>query len=97
MLDHLTLGPADGGGIRGYSSLIILEALMGKIADLELSTGWIDETQRRDYGLDERDIRPAERDWASRDYPWKGPLEIADPTFYPAHYFDYIAGTSTGG
>jgi hypothetical protein len=33
---------------------------------------------------------------SSSAYPWH--VEYSgDSTFYPAHYFDYIAGTSTGG
>ena len=33
---------------------------------------------------------------SSSAYPWH--LEHSgDSTFYPAHYFDYIVGTSTGG
>jgi hypothetical protein len=33
---------------------------------------------------------------SSYAYPWN--LEYSDDsTFYPCHYFDYIAGTSTGG
>jgi hypothetical protein len=34
----------------------------------------------------------------SSDYPWKGQnIIVHDERFYPAHYFDYMAGTSTGG
>jgi hypothetical protein len=69
----------DGGGVRGYSSLLILQALMQKIENLE--------TSDNKYG-------PAVR--SSYVYPWN--VEYSDDSmFYPCHYFDYIAGTSTGG
>lgn len=69
----------DGGGARGYSSLLILHALMQKIENLE--------TSDNKYG-------PAVR--SSYAYPWN--VEYSDDSmFYPCHYFDYIAGTSTGG
>ncbi|OCL14592.1 FabD/lysophospholipase-like protein, partial [Glonium stellatum] len=48
----------DGGGIRAYSSLLILHNLMKEVAALEH-----EETTE----------------------------------FLPCHYFDYVAGTSTGG
>jgi hypothetical protein len=35
---------------------------------------------------------------SSSDYPWmpKTEMEAATGVFLPCHYFDYIAGTSTG-
>lgn len=35
---------------------------------------------------------------SSSDYPWNQEhSDHSDKTFYPHHYFDYVAGTSTGG
>jgi len=67
----------DGGGIRVYSSLLILEALMEEVEHLERS---VEE--------------PAAS--CSVDSPLTSPRQ---PTteFLPSHYFDYTAGTSTGG
>jgi hypothetical protein len=70
---------------------------MEKIKELEENTEWIDDAQLEEYHLNDRDKVRVDRDWGSSDYPWKGDMTKADSKFYPAHYFDYIAGTSTGG
>jgi hypothetical protein len=70
---------------------------MNKIADLEKNTEWINDALKKEYNLNDRDTQAVADNWGSRDYPWKGELVTADSNFYPAHYFDYIAGTSTGG
>ena len=77
---------ADGGGIRGYSSLLILKALIGVIERLEKQPDWI--TQNEVW------TEPVQ---SSAEYPWQGDLDISGSTFFPCHYFDYMAGTSTGG
>ncbi|EXJ59073.1 hypothetical protein A1O7_06504 [Cladophialophora yegresii CBS 114405] len=85
----------DGGGIRGYSSLLIVEDLMSKIAVLEQDTSWIDENIKATYRLCDKDVKNVRY---SADYPWKGQnITLHDERFYPAHYFDYVAGTSTDG
>ena len=80
----------DGGGIRGYSSLLSLKHLMMRIRNLER------DSQANNEGVQ-----------SSKDYPWMdstdlGPNRVVSPAdrvddFLPCHYFDYIAGTSTGG
>lgn len=67
--------------------LLILRELMSKIATLEKQPAWMRE---QDF-LSERPVR------SSADYPWQEDTYTHDSQFYPCHYFDYIAGTSTGG
>ncbi|KAK3349387.1 patatin-like phospholipase-domain-containing protein [Lasiosphaeria hispida] len=72
----------DGGGIRGYSSLIILRALMKQIAEIE-------------QNLEPVAISSAHTD---RIDPGSIPENVLRKGQYlPCHYFDYIAGTSVGG
>jgi hypothetical protein len=80
---HVSYRLLDGGGIRGYSSLLILKRLMDNIILLET------EEPIDGFAIE-----------SSSDYPWDTEPDLKkDPTkaFYPCHYFDYIAGTSTGG
>lgn len=77
----------DGGGIRGYASLLVLKRIMTTIRTLE--------RQHED---------PAP---SSCCYSWMRPSNhrtteaTADSDrvdeYLPCHYFDYVAGTSTGG
>ncbi|KAL1840034.1 hypothetical protein VTJ49DRAFT_905 [Mycothermus thermophilus] len=72
----------DGGGIRGYSSLIILRALMHEIARLERAT-------------DTPALSSAHTDRIPRD---RIPDHVfREGEHLPCHYFDYVAGTSLGG
>ena len=72
----------DGGGIRGYSALIILRALMKEIARIEA----IHETPA--MSSSETPNIPADAI----------PAEVLRKGSYlPCHYFDYIAGTGFGG
>ncbi|KAK3692634.1 patatin-like phospholipase-domain-containing protein [Podospora appendiculata] len=72
----------DGGGIRGYSSLVILRAIMHEIACVEQS-------------VEPGALSSAHTD---RIEPDMIPAEVYKKGQYlPCHYFDYIAGTSVGG
>ncbi|PMD14934.1 FabD/lysophospholipase-like protein, partial [Hyaloscypha hepaticicola] len=58
----------DGGGIRGYSTLLMLQAIMDHIRRLETLS---------QYEQPEETLPAA--------------------AYLPAHYFNYMVGTSTGG
>ena len=101
----------DGGGIRGYSSLVILKALMHEIClweeklekeDMEQS---LRRSSRKDSGANTREGR-------TRAGRADSPTTIGDETMVssamtqktfveaellPCHYFDFMYGTSTGG
>ncbi|KAK0617365.1 patatin-like phospholipase-domain-containing protein [Immersiella caudata] len=72
----------DGGGIRGYSSLIILRALMKEIALVEQT-------------LEPHALSSAHTDRIDPDTIPDYVLRKGQ--YLPCHYFDYIAGTSVGG
>ena len=90
--NNLTL--LDGGGIRGYGSLLILKDLMNKIGT---------EEKRLDRNI-ESSFSPCIYKPTSAHTSNPGAI-IASPTqglsdsalFLPCHYFNYAAGTSTGG
>ncbi|KAK4229386.1 patatin-like phospholipase-domain-containing protein [Podospora fimiseda] len=72
----------DGGGIKGYASLITLQALMEEIAKVE--------KERSPSALSSAHTDRIPRDKIPNDVYREG-------QYLPCHYFDYIAGTSVGG
>ncbi|KAM0237001.1 hypothetical protein ACHAP5_009197 [Fusarium lateritium] len=77
----------DGGGVRGYASLLVLKRIMTQIRHIERNHE--DPARKSSY------------------YPWMGereqnanednPESERVDEYLPCHYFDYVAGTSTGG
>lgn len=110
-MDSTTDSILDGGGIRGYGSLLILQALMNKIGEYEKSLGATESS------FAPCDYRPTTRRSAappsgSADSPPSSHFDVPDADavvatpsdelsnsslFLPCHYFNYAAGTSTGG
>lgn len=86
--DRKTLLSLDGGGVRGYSSLLILQRLMKEIGKLEMESDsgaissayspLVDCLPDVSLAASPNETRPA--------------LE-----YLPCHYFDYVGGASTGG
>ena len=105
---------ADGGGIKGLGSLLMLRELMNKIGDEERSRGgpeaessfaphpyrpMLNQSSHTDADID-TPLSPS-----SNGSPIEPDDTVPTPThevpdsslFLPCHYFDYAAGTSTGG
>lgn len=86
----------DGGGIRGYSALLILEALMKEIGKLETSHPY-DPARSSFHPLSPApEIATDSESVKSQDVVEPPPQTETSP-WLPYHYFDYMAGTSTGG
>ncbi|KAI1377436.1 FabD/lysophospholipase-like protein [Hypoxylon crocopeplum] len=85
----------DGGGVRGYYSLLFILRLMQYIGKEENRLGMAHENNADTPGANEKRI--------TSFYPCDEPNNLSHlddneyTPFLPCHYFDYIAGTSTGG
>lgn len=84
----------DGGGIRGYSALLIIQALMRAIGTLESN-----HEDRAESSFHPLSPAPCiATDARSIDsYMSVPPPKTDSSPWLPCHYFDYTAGTSTGG
>ncbi|KAI4251291.1 MAG: hypothetical protein LQ352_004938 [Teloschistes flavicans] len=75
----------DGGGVRGYSSLLLLKRLMDEVADLEKQYNAQASTSAFSPLIDSTSL-------------FSDPMmKELENTYRPCHYFDYIGGSSTGG
>ncbi|KAI6090917.1 FabD/lysophospholipase-like protein [Hypoxylon rubiginosum] len=86
----------DGGGVRGFYSLLFLQKLMQHIQLREESLGPI---QQDDDPIKEHNTSRHVTSFSPcTEPPNVSHLEDGEYTPYlPCHYFDYITGTSTGG
>ncbi|KAF9634266.1 Patatin/Phospholipase A2-related protein [Lasiodiplodia theobromae] len=75
----------DGGGIRGYSSLLMVQQLMHEIAQWE-----------RKLEMEEAAEAATRRKDGTSTPPFE-PRTFNEDELLPAHYFDFMYGTSTGG
>lgn len=75
----------DGGGVRTYSTLLILRHLMAEIALAEYKLA--DEVTNS-----APQISGEAGDWIPKAYK-----NETSQNYHPCNYFDYIAGASTGG
>lgn len=78
----------DGGGIRGYSSFLILKALMHEIwlweERLEKKEAQGGDTSRHQSGNDETESGNTDR------------ISFVEEELLPCHYFDFMYGRSSG-
>ncbi|KAF2266787.1 FabD/lysophospholipase-like protein [Lojkania enalia] len=88
----------DGGGIRGYSSLLVLKEIMKEVEKIEKEKdATVDSSFHPEDYVTPHNTR-------NTPEPGKGNFnsqqdQKADEScrYFPCHYFDYIGGTSTGG
>ena len=79
----------DGGGIRGYSSLKILDALMHEI--------WLWEQELDSAEAEEGELSRAVKESGKTASATVEKATVMEDELLPCHYFDFMYGTSTGG
>lgn len=77
----------DGGGIRGYSTLMILQALMDEIEEIERA-----DTLKPTSSICSSALGPPDDELCAVSKPTGTPVCER----LPLHYFDYIGGTGSG-
>ena len=97
----------DGGGIRGYWSLLALQKLMNHIAECEQNQpddpaphSFHPEAWPRHVSQvprDEEKEPPAQHVYDPSDEKERFDELLPSRRYLPVHYFDYIGGSSTGG
>lgn len=97
--DELLIMCADGGGVRGYSSLLILKAIMARVEAHEQRLDSNVECSAHPFQHRKCERIPPAPTRASTLRPNERNAAVAEanPKFLPAHYFNYIGGASTGG
>lgn len=75
----------DGGGVRTYSTLLILRQLMEDIAYIESA-----------FAIGDYEVNPPPL-YNSESLGPSVNARSASVNYYPCQYFSYIAGASTGG
>lgn len=78
----------DGGGIKEYSSLVILQALMEEIGKIERA-----HNPKATSSIYSPALGPLDDEICAA--PNSDGMPMAE--YLPCHYFDFIAGTGTGG
>ncbi|KAI3317965.1 FabD/lysophospholipase-like protein [Xylariaceae sp. AK1471] len=78
----------DGGGVRGYWSLLVLQHLMGVIQKVEIAENEATRSSFHPFEV------PDNVSHLVNPNNLVNPIEYTP--FLPCHYFDYIGGTSTG-
>lgn len=90
----------DGGGIRGYWSLLALQALIGYIGDEEEKGGIYHSFHPQDWpeNVYQAPLTEEEETATKAAYDSESKLRGLRRTrrYLPCHYFDHICGSSTG-
>ncbi|KAF2227954.1 acyl transferase/acyl hydrolase/lysophospholipase [Elsinoe ampelina] len=81
----------DGGGIRGFSSALILKRLMEEIYK------WEKKLEEQEGTPTRGDLTELTHELANDDLSSRSKLPASADELLPCHYFDFMYGTSTGG